>query len=258
MTAPSRLGAVFSAAVVDAAGRTRTWTVAGWTVFFVVAAARVLVPARSDGGAGLSVFGAELLGALGRAPEAPAAGLPIAILAALLIALPVAGFALAHGPMATHLQDRRLRLLALRCSRRDLFGGRVLGDGAVLAIVALLAGLLAVLNGEQRSAALTMEGTLAPGVGVCLLASLYGFVFVLAGHLVAIAGRGRRVWLIGALAVLVLLVAIRDVPGLGLLSPFGMLGGLLSEAPRAAAAGLAALSGLVGAAGWMAFRRLEL
>lgn len=257
----SRVSTLVAAAVSDALRRTRTWTVAGWTVFFVFGAAQVIVPARSDGAAGLSVFGAELLHALGRSAEAPAAGLPLAILAALLVALPVAGFALAHGPLAAHLNDRRLRVLALRCSRAELWFGRAVGDGMVLAGIALLAALVAVWTGERRAASLSMELTLGPGLGAGLLGGVYGLVFALGGHAVAVAGRGGRRWLIGGAAVLFGLVLLRDVAGLGLLSPFGHLGGLLSGQPGpvcAAVAALLVLAGGVGAAGWVLFRRVDL
>ena len=109
--------------------------------------------------------------------------------------------------------------------------------------------------------ALSMHATLIPGLGVGVLAALYGSVFLLAGHLVAVASRGGRRWLLSAVAGLVVLALIARVPGLGLISPLGHLSGLLSgvgSSVAAAAAALAVIGGLIGTAGWLAFRRAAL
>lgn len=247
----SRLPLLVSGAIGDALGRTRTWTVAGWTTFFVFAAARVIVPARSDGSAGLSVFGTELLHALGRSPDAPAASLPIAILAGFLVCLPVAGFALAHGPLRVHLADRRLRVLALRCSRSELWLARLLGDSAVLGGITLTAGLLAAWNGHVRADALALSQTLGPAVGATALATVYGVVFVIAGHLVAVA-RQRALWLAAAIVLTIVLLAASS-----LAAP---LGGLLSGGVGAlgAVAVLAVAAAALGALGHALFQRVAL
>jgi len=247
--------------VLDGLLRSRTWKVLGWVSFFVFVTARILVPARGDGSAGLSVLGSDLLQALGRPLDVPDGGLPVAILVALLLSLPIAGFTLSSGALASQLKLQGLRLVMLRVSRTEYWVGRLLGESLLLAGLTFFATALALLNGQQRSPMLSLESTVAPTLGFALVAWSYGCVFLMSGHLMVIAGRGGGWKTVTAGLGLGLWFLLPLVLGADSLSPLGCVAGLLSQ--DSAALGLAVLSligfsGLLGGITHSLFRRLEL
>jgi hypothetical protein len=261
MHSRSRVLQTVKTSVVDGLLRSPTWKVAGWSSFFVFVAARILVPSRSDGSAGLSVLGSDLLHALGQPVGVSTEALPIAILAALLLSLPIAGFTLAAGPFKKQLRNRQLRLVVLRTSRTEYWFGRVLGDSLLLGGVTALCSVLALLNGAQRSDMLSLETTLEPTLLLSVLAWSYGCLFLLSGYLLSLSARTstwRMLWITLTLCICLLLPAAL---GADLLSPLGHIAAVFANVDPPLGRIVLTLwgfTGILAALGCFLFRRVEL
>jgi hypothetical protein len=221
MLSRRRLLLTATSSVLNGLAQGPTWKVLGWSSFFVLVAARILVPSRSDGAAGLSVLGSDLLHALGRPLSAQTAALPSAILAALLLSIPISGFILSAGSFKKQLRNRQLRLILLRTSRTEYWLGRFLGDSLLLAGVTLFSCAVALINGAQRSELLSLSHTLHPTLLMALLAWSFGCLFLLSGYLVVIAGRASTWRMLGTALALCLWLLLPAVLGADFLSPLG-------------------------------------
>ena len=251
---------------LDAFDREDTWRIAGFHAFFCFLVGRILV-GRVDGvgggPGGLSPTGIDLVELLGADALGPVADRPGAVLAVLvggLLAAPVSGWLLGHGPLARDLETRSLRVPVLHSCREAVALGHLLGAAATVATLALGSAAIVLLDAALRSPASALGSTLIAGLGAAVTTALVGSIFAALGSLVAVLlRRGRRALLVAAIA-LGGLWALAGIPVLGRLSPFGHAGGLLAGG-AGSAGGHVALALLGAALGWgvvATFRRADL